>query len=400
MSDPVFTAPAGAKYVTPWRSVAATFVLNGILLGCWASRVPAFADKLDLNERLLGGLLLVMGIGALVSFSFAGKLSDKYGAIQVSRWLSAFYLLATVLLGMSVSIPMLAIALFFFGMTHGSLDVAMNSWAGEVERHMGRSVMSSFHAMWSLGAGLGAGSGYLASALGASTALHFLIVAGISGVFALPFLKIDWPSAIRRSTGKKPLLALPHGALILVGLMALGAGVGEGAAADWSAIFLKDVLGASDTHATLGYAIFSVTMVAMRLSVDTLITRYGPKPVARASGLLASAGYVLCATTGQFSLALLGFVMMGMGFAAVIPMAFTRAANDPHTASGQAIASVATFGYGAMLLGPPAIGFIAHALSLRASFLVIGGCALLIALLSGALDPARGRHGIVSRSSD
>ncbi|MBE9638196.1 MFS transporter [Salipiger mangrovisoli] len=374
---------------TPWRAVAAAFALNGVLLGCWASRIPAFVDRLGLDERTLGGLLLVMGAGALTSFPLAGRLSDRFGAVRLTRWIALAYLGSAVFLGLSQTPAMLAAALFFFGMCHGSMDVAMNSWASEVERHMRRSVMSSFHAMWSLGAGLGAAGGYLAAASGTSTGLHFALAAAVSAALFGPFLRLPWQSVARRDPARAPIFALPRGPLLLVALMALAAGLGEGAAVDWSAVFLTETLGTPEARATFAYAAFSVTMVAMRLSIDTIITRFGAVTVARVGGLLGAAGYAICATTGLLPVALFAFILMGMGYAAVIPMAFTRAANDPEVPPGQAIASVATLGYGAMLFGPPIIGFIAHATSLRVPFAMVGGAALLITLCASALSTTR-----------
>lgn len=378
-----------AEIITPWRSVAAAFALNGVLLGCWASRVPAVASGFGLGEAALGLLLLVMGMGALVSFPIAGKLADRFGAVKVTRWIAAVYLVSIALVGLAPVVPALGLALFLFGMCHGAMDVAMNSWAAEVERHMGRSVMSSFHAMWSLGAGLGAAGGFAAASLAAPVSLHFVLTALLAALLFGPFLRIDWTSRVATGGAGDPVFAFPRGALVFVGLIALGAGLGEGAAVDWSAVFLADVLGAAEAHATLGYAVFSVTMVAMRLCVDRLITRHGPRRVAMASGLLAASGYLTCALAGSLAVALAGFVLMGLGYAAVIPLAFSRAAADPEIPAGQAIASVATLGYGAMLLGPPAIGFVADISSLRVSFVLVGLFALLIAALSPVLGRVR-----------
>ncbi|MBE9639843.1 MFS transporter [Salipiger mangrovisoli] len=377
---------------TPWRAVAAAFALNGVLLGCWASRIPAFVDRLGLDERTLGSLLLVMGAGALTSFPLAGRLSDRFGAVRLTRWIALAYLGSVIFLGMSQSLVLLASALFFFGMCHGSMDVAMNSWASEVERHMKRSVMSSFHAMWSLGAGLGAAGGYLATLAGASAGVHFALAALLSAALFGPFLRLPWQSQMRLAQAgepRAPIFAVPRGSLLLVAVMALAAGLGEGAAVDWSAVFLTDTLGTPEAQATFGYAAFSITMVIMRLTIGSFITRFGATTVARGSGLLAAAGYAICAGTDALPIALAGFILMGMGYAAVIPMAFSRAANDPVVPAGQAIASVATLGYGAMLFGPPLIGFIAHATSLRVPFAMVGGAALLIAICAGALSTTR-----------
>nr|WP_321507936.1 MFS transporter [uncultured Celeribacter sp.] len=375
--------------ITPWRSVAAAFALNGVLLGSWAARVPVVASGFDLDEGTLGLLLLVMGVGALVSFPLAGKLADRFGAVRVTRWIAAVYLVSLALVGLAPVVPALGLALFLFGMCHGAMDVAMNSWAAEVEQHMGRSMMSSFHAMWSLGAGLGAAGGFVAASFAAPVALHFVLAALLSALLLGTFLRIHWTSRTETGGASAPVFVVPRGALVFVGLIALGAGLGEGAAVDWSSVFLSDVLGVAEAHATLGYVAFSVTMVAMRLCVDRLITQHGPRRVALASGVLAALGYLLCAVSGSLPLALAGFVLMGLGYAAVIPIAFSRAAADPEIPAGQAIASVATLSYGAMLMGPPAIGFVADASSLRVSFVLVSFFAMLIAVLSPVLGRGR-----------
>ncbi len=379
-----------SELATPWRSVAAAFALNGILLGCWASRVPSVIAKFGLSEASFGLLLLLMGVGALVSFPFAGRLADRLGAVRVTRWLAALYLLTLVLVGLAPSVPALGVALFIFGMSHGAMDVTMNSWATEVEAHKGRSVMASFHAMWSLGAGLGAASGFVATSLSVPTGLHFAMLALLATVLFGPFLNTSWQSRVRATQTGDPAFVLPRGPLFLVGFMALGAGLGEGSVTDWSAVYLVDTVGTGESVATLGYAAFSVTMVIMRLCVDSLITRLGPVTVARASGLLAATGCLLTVGIPLLPVALAGFVLMGVGYAAIVPLAFSRAANDPEVPAGQGIASVATLGYGAMLLGPPAIGFVAEATSLRISFLLVGCLALMIAVLAPVLSrPAR-----------
>ncbi|MEO0991019.1 MAG: MFS transporter, partial [Pseudomonadota bacterium] len=308
------------------------------------------------------------------------------GSVRVTRWLAIFYLGATIFVGLAPSPVVLGIALLLFGASHGAMDVAMNSWATEVEKSLGRSVMASFHAMWSLGAGLGAASGFLAVALGQGVAVHFTAISVIGGALFGWFLLVSWTSPKVARDASAPAFALPRGALILVGILALSAGLGEGAVADWSAVYLLDVVQTSEAQATLGYATFSVTMVVMRLSADRVVTRFGPVAVARVSGVVAGAGILLVVGPGVFWASLLGFLLMGVGYAALVPMAFSRAAEDPHVPPGQAIASVATLGYGAMLLGPPVIGFIAEASSLRAAFFMLAAFALCVVVLAPVLS--------------
>lgn len=376
------------RLLTPWRSVAAAFVFNGVLFGTWASRVPAVMKDFDLGEADLGALLLLLGLGALISFSFAGRLSDSFGAVRVTQAIAVAFLASTIFLGFAPTLPLLGAALFLFGMCHGSMDVTMNSWASEVEKHMARPVMSSFHAMWSLGAGLGAASGYFAAHFDAPLHLHFPITAAVVGCLLGPLLRFDWQSAIRpKRKGAAGSLPLARGALLFVGFIALASGLGEGVAADWSAVYLHDVLGTGEAHSALGYAGFSAAMVIMRLSTDFLVMRLGPVSVARLSSAAAALGIFLIVGSDTFPFALLGFVLMGVGYAALIPLAFSRAAADLHVPPGQAIASVATFAYGAMILGPPAVGVLAETTSLRVCFFVVGISAVLAAALAPALDP-------------
>ena len=368
-----------------WLAVAAMFALNGSLLGTWASRIPAIIAANNLSEATFGLLLRIMGLGALLSFTVSGRLSDRYGAYLVTRVIAYGYLPSLVFLALAPSAWWLGAALLFFGAMHGSMDVTMNAWAAEVEKAAGRSVMSSFHAMWSFGSGLGAATGAGAAALGLSIGLHFLLASVVFGAIFLWVARIDWTSETRPHDPEAPVFAIPHGALILLGLLTLASGAGEGSVADWSAVFLTGELGVSDARAALGYSVFSVVMVGMRLIADRLITRFGPVRMARVSGLVSASGLFLILSSDSLPVALAGYALMGMGYAAIWPMAFTRAASDPYVPPGQAIASVATLGYGALLLAPPVIGFIAEIASLRAAFVLIGLLALLVSMLAGVL---------------
>lgn len=297
------------------------------------------------------------------------------------------YTLSLILLAGADSFTLLAIFLFIFGACHGSMDVAMNAWAAEVEQTYDKPVMSSFHAMWSLGAGLGALSGFCAVQVHLGVLSHFLIAGGATVVLALSLSWVPWAS--RRSAPEgKSLFALPSGVLVLVGVMALCGALGEGAVADWSALFLRDVTRVAESTAALGYAVFSVAMVTVRLAGGVVIARFGPVAAARSGGTCAAIGVLLVVVVNQATVALAGFALMGVGYAVIMPLAFSRAANDPNVPPGQAIASVATLGYGGLLIGPPLIGVLASILSLRLAFVVLFPLAVVIVVLAGALKRA------------
>ena len=368
-----------------WRAVTAAFTLNGMLFGVWASRVPGFKESFALSEATLGFLLLALAGGAIVSFPLAGGLSERWGASRMTILCAIFYCPALIGLALAPSPLLLGVALFIFGALHGAMDVSMNGWGAQVENRMNRPTMSIFHAMFSLGAGLGAASGYIAVRMGVAPVGHFTVMAVAGGALAL-WLMIPQrgpkPVAIA-AKGKGSFLALPSGRLAVVGLVAFCVSMGEGAMADWSAVFMEKLIKVSEAQAALGYAAFSATMVLTRLSGGILVQWLGPVKVTRASGLTAFVGLFIVLTTNSLTVALLGFAMIGVGYAVVMPLVFSRAANDPDVPSGPAIASVATVGYGGMLLGPPVVGFVAQVAGLRVSFAMLA----LLALLAVALAP-------------
>lgn len=362
------------------------FFLNGGLFGTWASRIPTVASQHDLDGGWLGLLLLVLASGALISFPLAGRASDTFGAARATLAIAVAYALALVLIAGASTLWMTAAALFLFGAGHGAMDVTMNSWAGEAERFIEKPVMSSFHAMWSLGAGVGAAAGYMAVRLDLSLLGHFSFIAIVMFVSTIWLANIGWHSETRPRPAGAKRFPLPHGVLLGVGIIALCASLGEGAIADWSALFLVTVTSATTAQGALGYAVFSGAMVVMRLIGGGVISWLGPATAARFAGCSASIGVLLAVLPANFMAALLGFFFLGIGYALIMPLAFSRAANDPDTPPGVAIASVATLGYGGMLLGPPLIGFTAHFVTLHYAFGILGLLALLIVFTASSLE--------------
>ncbi|SDE59290.1 Fucose permease [Paracoccus isoporae] len=389
MSEPLITSAARPTALwrdAGWWAVTAAFALNGMLFGAWAARVPDFKQAFSLEPAALGLLLLALAGGAIVSFPFAGGLSERFGAERVTIACAMIYCPALLALALAPTTILLAVALFVFGTQHGAMDVAMNGWGAKVEARLKRSTMSIFHAMFSFGAGLGAASGYAAVRLGFSPAWHFLVVAVIGGAVALWVMipaRGAAPPRADRATRSRSIFSLPSGPLLLVGTVAFAASMGEGAMADWSAVYLEILVQASKAEAALGYAAFSATMVLTRLSGGVLVHWLGPVAATRFSGLIAFTGLAVAILADSLGLALTGFALVGMGYAVLMPLAFSRAANDPDLPPGRAIASVATVGYGGLLLGPPIVGFVAQLAGLQASF----GMLALLALAAVALAP-------------
>ncbi|WP_298960474.1 MFS transporter [uncultured Roseibium sp.] len=377
-----------------WAVVFA-FAFNGLLFGVWAGRIPAIKETFSLDSSSLGLLLLVLAGGAIMSFPVAGMLSERLGVQKLTTICAWVYGLALVTVSLAGSLPTLAAALFLFGMLHGAMDVAMNGWGAKVEQHLGRSVMPFFHAMFSLGAGIGAITGYVAVHLEISTVTHFSAVSLLGAVLTL--------AVIGKPENERPRLAAtndqssafewPSTTLLLVGLVAFSVSMGEGAMADWSAVFLRASTGTGEAQAALGYAAFSAAMVATRLMGSRIVTLLGPALTTRLSGSIACAGLLLTISSSTLGLSLVGFSLVGIGYAVVMPLVFARAANDERTQPGHAIAAVSTLAYGGMLLGPPLVGFVASFTGLHSSFLMLALLALLAVLLAPKLAMHKSSHG-------
>jgi MFS family permease len=368
-------------------AVSLIFAINGMVFGTWASRIPAIVDFHDLSPGSLGLLIFLAGLSAVIAFSIFGRAADRYGAAFITKRATLLLIpLTLIFIAYANSIWMLVFAVIFFGAIHGGDDVAMNAWAAEVEREYTRPVMSSFHAMWSLGAGIGAGLGSLLAFYEVGFKNHFSLISIIIFVLALSAAFVPFESQKNKKEANSPFISIPKGSLLPVATITFFASLSEGAVADWSAIFLKSVASLNDGNAALGFTVFSVCMFSMRLLGDRISLILGPATAARYSGLVALTGSIILLVSDSFLLLLLGFGLIGLGIAVIIPLAFSRAGNDETISQGTAIASIATLGYGGMLLGPLFLGLIAEITSIKTSFLILPIMAFFIFILSKHLS--------------
>ena len=368
-------------------AVSLIFAINGMVFGTWASRIPAIVDFHDLSPGSLGLLIFLAGLSAVIAFSIFGRAADRYGAAFITKRATLLLIpLTLIFIAYANSIWMLVFAVIYFGAIHGGDDVAMNAWAAEVEREYTRPVMSSFHAMWSLGAGIGAGLGSLLAFYEVGFKNHFSLISIVIFVLALSAAVVPFESQKNKKEANSPFISIPKGSLLPVATITFFASLSEGAVADWSAIFLKSVASLNDGNAALGFTVFSVCMFSMRLLGDRISFILGPATAARYSGLVALTGSIILLVSDSFLLLLLGFGLIGLGIAVIIPLAFSRAGNDETISQGTAIASIATLGYGGMLLGPLFLGLIAEITSIKTSFLILPIMAFFIFILSKHLS--------------
>jgi len=336
-----------------------------------------------LSPASLGLLIFLSGLSAVIAFPIFGGAADRYGAAYITkRGVIILIPLTLIFIAFANSIWMLVFAVIFFGAIHGGIDVAMNAWATEVERENPQPIMSSVHAMWSLGSGIGAGLGSMLAFNDISFQNHFGFISIIIFFIALSVASIPFQSQKNLKDTRSPFISIPKGSLLPVATITFFASLSEGAVADWSAIFLKSVTSLNDGNAALGFAVFSICMFAMRLMGDKISFKLGPSTTARYSGIVALTGSSILLIFDSFLLLLLGFGLIGLGIAVIIPLAFSRAGNDKNISQGAAIASVATLGYGGMLLGPLILGLIADVTSIKTSFFILPIMAFFIFALS------------------
>jgi MFS family permease len=368
-------------------AVAGVFFLNGFGFASWVVRIPTVQEKLSLSEGPLGVVLLGGVAGSLLSMPFGGWLVSRLGSRPVVATSAFLTSLALPLLAFASNMPLLVLTFVLLGITVGALDVSMNAQAVAVEKGYGRPIMSSFHAAFSFGGLAGAASGGFAASLGVGLAPHLLGVAILTAVATFPAYRALLPASTDVA-GEGPAFARPTRALAGLGVIAFCVLLGEGAMADWSAVYLSGTLGTGPGFAAAGYAAFSLTMAAGRLIGDRLTQRLGPVTLVRSGGALAALGLGLSLAVGQPAVALIGFACAGAGFSIVFPVALSAAGRAKDAAPGPAIAAVSTAGYFGFLVGPPAIGFLAEAVGLGAALYVVVLLSATIAVLSRTVGAA------------
>jgi MFS family permease len=363
------------------------FFLTGAGFANWVVRIPAVQERLGLGAGALGVALLGVAVGALVAMPLAGRLVARHGSRPVTRLSALLFAVALALPPLASSLAPLTLALVALGAANGALDVAMNAQAAAVERDYGRPIMAGFHALFSFGGLVGAAVGGAVAAHGIGPATHLAWTA-VAVCAAAAAVAPGMLPAGADATPDAPPFARPTRALLALGVVAFCVLFGEGAMADWSAVYLRDVTGAGPGFAAAGFATFSLAMAAGRAVGDALTVRVGPARLVRAGGSLASLGLLVAVALATPWAAVAGFGAVGAGLSIVFPSVLAAAGRLPGGAPGAAIAAVSTFGYTGFLAGPPVIGLVGEALTLRAGLAVVIAASVAVAALAGSLRRA------------
>ncbi|WP_329289443.1 MFS transporter [Streptomyces pseudovenezuelae] len=378
------------------------FALDGFVFAGWVVRIPAIKEQTGASASALGLALLGVSAGAVITMMLTGRLCRRYGTHRVTVVCAVLLSLSVALPPLTHSAPALSAVLLVFGAAYGSINVAFNSAAVDLVGALRRPIMPSFHAAFSLGGMLGAGlGGLVAGALSPTRHLLGLTVIGllVTAVAGRTLLRIQPPAPAPDTTEQE---AAPHpsgspapassrdrdrthtrtrtrGLVITFGLIALCTAYGEGALADWSALHLEHDLDATAGVAAVGYSCFALAMTIGRLTGTRLLERLGQTRTLVGGGTTAALGMLLGALAPSVCAALLGFMITGLGLANLFPVAVERAGR---LAGPDGVAVASTLGYGGMLLGPPAIGFMADWFSLPAALTSVAALAATAAVIA------------------
>ena len=377
----------------PWhdrsgRTVGTAFVLHAALVGTWAGRVPAIKHALGLSDTALGAALFGMAAGTLVGSWWGGRLARRWQPAAVVR--AGLPVMAAMLVAAAFAgdLAALAAALGCFGTVGAVVDVAMNTLAVAVERERRRPLMSGFHGAWSVGLLLGALAASAAAAAGVGPEGHFaavaIVVAGVALAVlgALPHDPFPATAAAAGGRGGRP-------GLVVLGAIAFCSFFAEGAAADWSAVYLHDRAGAGPALAAAGFAGFSIAMAASRLTGDRIVAAIGPVALARRAALTAAGGLGLALAVPVSGAGIVGFALMGAGLAPIVPLVVSAAGAAAHGVE-TAVSRAFLIAYSGSIAGPAAIGFAAGRVELRAALVIPLALIVVIVLAAGRIDPAPG----------
>jgi len=351
-----------------------SFFVGGFGLSCWAPLIPFVRAQLQLDAGVLGSLLLCLGLGSVSAMVVTGAISARYGCRSIIA-LSGFSLAVTVLLlPLAQNTLQLAAILLLFGASLGSLDVSMNLHAVEVEKASQRSLMSGFHAMFSVGGFAGSAIMTLMLAMHMSTANSALIAAILLALLML----VIWPRLAQTTQGEHgQFFSVPRGIVLVLALLTGIAFLVEGAMLDWSALLITES-GLVPTQGGLPYIVFSIAMLSGRFWGDALSQRLGDRILLLWGGAIAVFGMVVAVFSHTLPMALGGFVLIGAGAANTAPILFRLAGAQTEMPTGLAVAAISTVGYSGVLLGPALIGFVAQQLGLPNAFIML---AVLLSLV-------------------
>ncbi len=363
-------------------ALGAMFFFMGLCFSTWAARIPDIQAKFQLSEGQLGTILLCLPIGSMIGLPIAGWSVHTYGSRAIILFGSFAYAFTLPLIGLANATWMVVPVLVLFGMLGNIMNISLNTQALGLESQMGKSILASFHGLWSMagftGAGLGAGLIFFDF----TPAGHYAVVTGISVVIVLFSQKYVINDRKETEESGGLVLKRPDDLLLRIGMISFLGMMTEGCMFDWSGVYFKKIVLAQPEFVALGYVCFMGAMASGRFITDKATNRFGRIPVLQVSGALIFVGLVLSVAIPTVYTAAVGFLLVGLGVASIVPVSYGIAGRSKLYSPSVALALVSTISFFGFLLGPPLIGFVADLFDLKVSFALIAINGLGIALLS------------------
>ena len=358
----------------------------GLCFATWASRIPDIKTTLQLSEGDLGTILFALPLGQLVIMPFSGQLVSRFGSHRMLVFSLLFYVFSMTNLGLATNFWQLSAGLFVFGIFGNLSNIAVNTQGVYTEVLLKKTIMSSFHGMWSFAGFMGALVGLAMLAFNLTPYIHFLIIGGVvflMMVFNFKFL-IKAKETIK--VKKKKMFSKPDSALIWLGIIGFCSMASEGVMFDWSGVYFKDVIKAPGPLVILGYTSFMIMMAGGRFLGDGLIRKFGRKNVLKISGFMISIGLFTAVFFPFIVPSTLAFMLVGLGVSTIVPTVYSLAGKNPNVSPSIALTTVSSVSFLGFLMGPPIIGYIAELSNLRFSFAFIGIFGVLIAFMVSKIE--------------
>ena len=367
-------------------AILISFLINGFSVGNFVSRIPDFKFELGISNGVLGASLFCASIGVLAALRPTSKAAAKYGSGPIVR-ISAFTLaLAVPFVGLLFNLPWFLFSLFVYGFLSSIHDLSINAHAAALENKAGKRVMSTFHAMWSIGGLTGGAIGGLLASANVSIQIHALSVGVFISLVALFTRNWFLPAEADQHVIEKHEKRKTPRRFVILGLLGLCGALGEGAASDWGGVLARETFEASALMSALPYVFFSATMVLGRLSGDFLAHKFGVVKLLTWSGFIAGIGLTVGLFAGNIYGVIVGWLLLGIGISTVIPMMISATgtlANEKYagqTSAAEAVALVTGVAYFGFVIGPPLIGFISEIVTLRWAMLLPAVLAIIFGL--------------------
>lgn len=392
LTEAIFIDSVATRPVSPRSNriaVGLMFFMHGLCFASWASRIPTIQDSLKLSASSLGGVLFALPVGFFISLPLAGWLVNAFGSRRVVIISSMLYSAALIFIGVSSTTIALVLSLLAFGLTANLLNIAINTQAVSVERLYSKRLMASFHGLWSLAGFVGAAFGAWMIAQSTPPAIHYAMISALFLLLTISSSRF-LVTTDDVNAEKRPFFAIPDKPLVGLGIIAFCSMMIEGAMFDWSGIYFIETVKVDTKLTGVGYSTFMIAMAAMRFLADGISGRYGLQKILQFSGVLTTVGLLLAVLFPSLIPAIIGFFFIGLGVSSVVPMVYSSAGKSKTLSPGTALTAVSSLGFMGLLIGPPLIGLLAEATSLRISFLAITTMSIAVVVLSSLIPSKTG----------